>query len=175
MTKRVKVTPLLIIGVILITVALCAFLGKISGGFTKDTKDWVLQERNSDNLLSGTFDDYNAGNGVVVSRKNDGSLLLKGEYPGEGELVIPVETKTLAAGTYTLSGAPNGGNYTYYLRAKFGGTTVIADFGSDKGTFTLTESTSVDIELVVLPDQSFSNVRIYPVLVTGTTAGEFYK
>lgn len=175
MTKRIKVTPLVIIGVILISVGLCAFIGKISGGFTKPTDEWVLQERNPNNLLSGEFEDYNTGNGVVVSRKNDGSLLLKGEYPGEGELVIPIETKTLPAGTYTLSGAPNGGNYTYYLRASYSDTSTVADFGSTNGSFTLTSSTPVTIELVVLPDKAFNNIRLYPVLVSGSSAGEFYK
>lgn len=175
MSTKTKRT-LSMIGMILICVMLCAFIGNLSSGFSNfKVSEWSLRSRNSDNLLSGDFVDYNSGDGISVTARNDGTLVVKGEYLGtEDCLVIDVETVTLSAGTYTLSGAPNGGNYTYYLRVSYGSKTVTGDFGTDGGTFTLSSSTAVTVQLVVYPEREFNNLVIRPVLVEGTEAGDFY-
>ena len=176
MNRTIKLTWIRLILIALGIVLAVSFIGRATDGFSKDIKDMSIRTRNPDNLLSGEFEDYNAGDGITVTAKKDGTLILNGEYKGsESSVVIPVETVTLSAGTYTISGAPNGGNYTYHLRVKYGETTVISDYGASGGEFTLTASTSVAVELVVFGDNEFKNVKIQPVLVVGTEAGDFYK
>ena len=136
-------------------------------------------DRNEDNLLTGKYgwkdDVYNVGDGYKLTASNDGTVKINGKYTGSnGSAVISLENVTLAAGTYTISGAPNGGNATYKLQAVYDGVTVVADFGSAGGTFTLTTSEEVTVQLVLYDDFDFNNVTIRPVLVEGSEAGSFY-
>ena len=175
-TKRI----ITYVGIILAAVLICSFVGKISGGFTKDVEDWQLRERNEDNLLKGTsFEDYDNGDGITLEAKKDGTIVIDGTYLGdEDNIVIPVESVNLGAGTYTLSGVPKGSNYTYHIRAEYkdaNGASVYAvgDF-ANTATFTLTSSQSVSISIVIFPEVEFNNVYIRPVLVVGNEAGDFY-
>lgn len=175
-TKRI----ITYIGVILIAVAVCSFVGKISGGFQKDFDEWQLKERNEANLLSGTsFEEYNNGDGITLKAKKDGTVVIDGTYLGKSEnIIVPIESVNLGVGTYTLSGAPKGGNYTYYIRAEYkdgssSSVYAIGDF-SNTATFTLTSAQSVNISIVIFPGVEFNNVNVRPVLVVGNEAGEFY-
>ena len=180
MNRSVRLTWWGLIAIMLCIVLAVSLLGKITGGFTKDWEDVTIMERNPDNLLSGKYgwtdDKYNSGDGITLNARKDGTVILNGEYKGSSEKVeITLEKRTLSAGTYTLSGAPYGGNYTYHLAVIYGSVTVIGDFGEAKGTFTLTESTEVTLKLVCFPDEKFSGVTIRPVLVEASEAGDFYK
>ena len=175
-TKRI----ITYIGIVLVAVLVCSFVGKISGGFTKDIEDWQIRERNEANLLKGTsFEKYDNGDGITLEAKKDGTIVVDGTYLGNDEnIVIPVESVNLGAGTYTLSGAAKGSNYTYYIRAEYkdaNGTSVYAvgDF-ANTATFTLTSSQNVSISIVVFPEVEFNNLYIRPVLVVGNEAGDFY-
>lgn len=175
-TKRI----ITYVGIILAAVLVCSFVGKISGGFTKDVEDWQLRERNEDNLLKGTsFEDYDNGDGITLEAKKDGTIVIDGTYLGKEEnIVIPVESVNLGAGTYTLSGAAKGSNYTYYVRAEYkdaNGASVYAvgDF-ANTATFTLTSAQQVNISIVIFPEVEFNNVNVRPVLVVGNEAGDFY-
>ena len=178
--KRIKVTWLGVFAFAMIIILAVTFIGRITGGFTKDWEDVTLRERNPSNLLSGTYgwtnDKYNVGDGITITASKDGTLVLDGEYKGASEkVIIPLETVSLSAGTYTISGAPDGGNYSYYLCATYNESTVIADFGAENGTFTLTQPSTVTINLVCFGDSKFDDIKIRPVLVDGTEAGEFFK
>ncbi len=164
------------VAVFLVAVTVCAFLGNISDGFT-NWEDATLVERNSSNLLTGEFDDFNDGNGVKATVRKDGSIILSGENLTSFNLVIPVETVNLSAGTYTLSGAPKGSNLSYHISAKYtdgsGATkTAISDFSNK--TFTIVGQQNVEISIVVTSKTSVDNVVLRPVLVKGTETGEFY-
>lgn len=180
MSRTVRMTwwKILLIGLAIVLAV--SFIGKITGGFTKDWEDVTILERNPDNELTGKYgwkdDVYNNGDGYKLTAKKDGSVVINGEYTGSsGKAEIPLEKVTLAAGTYTISGAPNGGNATYYLKATVDSTDYIADFGSEGGTFTLTTSTEVTVSLVLFGEHEFNYVKIQPVLVEGDEAGDFYE
>lgn len=171
-------TKIVIMGVVvlLVAIAACSFLGNISDGFT-NWEDATLVERNSSNLLTGKFTDFNDGNGVRATARKDGSIILNGKNLTDADLVIPVETVNLAAGTYTLSGAPKGSNLSYHIVAKYtdgsGATqTAISDFSNK--TFTIVGQQNVEISVVVTAETSVNNVLIRPVLVAGSEAGDFY-
>lgn len=170
---------IIVAGVVFCLIAILgsAFLGNITDGFQKDLDDVSLRERNELNLLTGAFTDFNDGNGVSATGRNDGSIVLGGENLSETDIVIPVEKVTLAAGTYTVSGAKNGGNTTYHIAVKYvdgsGSTqTAIGDFASK--TFTITSQQEVEVTIVVKPDANVKGVLVKPVIVQGTEKGDFY-
>ena len=180
MNRTIRLTwwKILLIGLAIVLVV--SFIGKITGGWTKDWKDVTILERNPENELTGRYgwkdDVYNVGDGYKLTAKKDGTVVINGEYTGtNGNAEIVLEKVTLAAGTYTISGAPNGGNATYYLKATAGSTDYIADFGAEGGTFTLSASTEVTVTLVLFGEYEFNNVRIQPVIVEGSEPGDFYE
>ena len=175
-----KKSTIKMLAIVAVACVVMAFIGNITGGFQTSLKDASLRPRNPDNLLSGEYgwkdDVYNVGDGYKLSVKNDGSIIIYGELTGSSNsTTISLETVTLAAGTYTISGAPNGGNATYYLKATVSGKDYIADFGTEGGTFTLTSSSEVTVSLVLFADHEFNYVKIQPVLVEGDEAGTFYE
>lgn len=175
---RLKTNTKLIL-VALAVIAVVSFLGNITDGFQIHLKDATLRDRNESNLLTGKYgwkdDVYNNGDGYKLTAGKDGTVTINGEYTGSSaSATVVLEKVTLSAGTYTISGAPNGGNQTYLIRANTGSGSYVADFGAEGGTFTLTTSTEVTIELVLFGDFEFNNVKIRPVLVDGSEAGEFY-
>ena len=179
MSRTVRMTWWMLLLVGLAIIMAVSFIGKITGGFTKDWEDVTILERNPDNELTGKYgwkdDVYNVGDGYKLTARKDGSIIINGKYTGSnGKAEIPLETVTLQAGTYTISGAPNGGNATYYLKATVGDTDYIANFGAEGGTFT-TNGGQVTVTLVLFGDYDFSNVKIQPVIVEGSEAGDFYK
>ena len=165
------------IAIVLAAVLLCSFVGFASDGFSeKDISKWVVRDRNELNLLSGDFTDYNNGDGITAKGKSDGTIILDGTYKGSSDTVkIPVETVTLEAGKYTISGTPNGTNQTYYLELMYdnSGSTAYAKADFD-GTFEITSGQQVTISIVVCKDVELNNIKIQPVLVAGGEIGDFY-
>lgn len=175
-----KKSTIKMLAIVAVACLAMAFIGNITDGFQTNLKDASLRPRNPDNLLSGEYgwkdDVYNVGDGYKLSAKNDGSIVITGEYTGtDGSASIVLEKVTLAAGTYTLSGAPNGGNATYLLKVTYGSNNVIGDFGAEGGTFTLSSSTEVTLQLVLYPEHEFLRTTVRPVIVEGSEAGDFYK
>lgn len=179
---RINKSTLKMIAIAAVAVIIVSFIGHITGGFQSSLKDASLRDRNPDNLLTGKYtaagwkdDAYNVGDGYKLTASNDGTVTVNGKYTGsESCAAIELESLTLAAGTYTLSGATNGGNQTYLIRATYDGNTAIGDFSASK-TFTLTSSTEVTVELVLYGDYDFNYVKVRPVLVEGSDVGDFYK
>ena len=172
-TRKTK-NFLIIVAAILVTVITLSVLGSLSDGFSNwDTSTWQLRDRNKENLLSGKFTDYNPGNGITAKAKDDGTIILDGEYVGsESSVVIPVEVVALSEGTYTFTGAPKGSTGTYNLQLVYDGKTVYSDF--DGCTFKLESAASVTVQIVVYPKVEINNVTIRPVIVAGDEAGDFY-
>lgn len=175
-----KKSTIKMLAIVAVACLVMAFFGNITDGFQTNLKDASLRPRNPDNLLSGEYgwkdDVYNVGDGYKLTAKNDGSIVITGEYTGtDGSASIVLEKVTLAAGTYTLSGAPNGGNATYLLKVTYGSNNVIGDFGAEGGTFTLSSSTEVTLQLVLYPEHEFLRTTVRPVIVEGSEAGDFYK
>lgn len=173
-------TTIKIIAIVAVACVAMAFFGHITDGFQTNLKDASLRGRNPDNLLSGDYgwkdDVYNVGDGYKLTAKNDGSIVITGEYTGtDGSAIIDLEKVTLSAGTYTLSGAPNGGNATYLLRVSYDSTNVTGDFGAEGGTFTLSASTEVTVQLLLYPEHEFLRTSVRPVIVEGSEAGDFYE
>ena len=182
MKKSIRLNWISGIAILMGVVAVLTFIGGITDGFTKEWEDVTLRERNDKNLLTGDYgwndNTYNEGDGIVLSSKKDGSVIVKGEYKGSGEnVVITLESLNLSAGTYTLSGAPKGGSYTYHLRVVDESNNVLAvgDFGSTKGSFTLSAPGTVKLQLVCFSDNVFESIKLQPVLVEGTESGDFYE
>lgn len=165
-----------IVVVIAVVVAALSFIGHLSGGFENmKISEWNLRERNEENLISGEFKDYNEGNGVTAEADKYGVITVDGKYMGDGESVsITVDTVTLEGGTYTLSGDSKGSNYTYRLCAKDSNGEEIAVSGLNNATFELGSTTTLQIVIEVFPDYELKNVKISPVLVKGTEAGDFF-
>ena len=173
--KRNK-RSLIVIGVaVLLSALVCSFLGNISEGFT-NWEGASLRERNDDNLLTGEFTDFNDGNGISATGRNDGSILLSGKNGTDAAIEFEIEKLSLAAGQYTVSGAPNGGNSTYHIAVQYienGETkTAISDFNAK--TFTITSPQEVTVKVVIYPDVDVKGVLLKPVIVSGTEIGDFY-
>ncbi len=166
------------IAIVLVSVTLCGVLGSAFGLFTKDLSEVTLREHNEANLLSyhERFEDYNEGDGITATLKKDGRISLKGENKLTGDIVIPLEDVTLSAGTYSIWGAPNGGNKSYHIAVTYtdadGATqTSISDFKNN--TITLTSQQTVSVKLVVCPDTTVY-ATIAPVLCEGTENVGFF-
>lgn len=164
------------VAAVLVTVILVGALGQAFGLFTKDLKDVTLRERNEANLLTGTFTDYNKGDGITATAKKDGSIVVKGENKSSGNITVEVEKVELKAGTYSLWGASKGSNVTYYMMATYvndlgSAATVVADFTGN--SFTISVDQTVTVSIVICPDAEV-NATIRPVLCAGVEEVDFY-
>ena len=172
--KRTTKTMLLTVCICLAVVALFGFLTK---GFTSiNIKENLERERNEANAIAKTditLKDGKLSNGVTVKVNSDGSVTLNGK--ATADLTVKyAEISSLAAGTYTFTGAKNGSTGSYYLSATSGSTTIQSDFtGSNKLTLSSAAKTVINIE--IKKDTTFFNVTLYPVLYIGDTEVSFYK
>jgi hypothetical protein len=173
--KRHKKSIVIIVLSVVLSALACSFIGNISEGFT-NFEDASILKRNEDNLLEGTFTEYNNGDGVSAKGRNDGSILLSGKNGTDAAIEFEIEKLSLAAGQYTVSGAPNGGNSTYHIAVQYmenGETkTAISDFNVK--TLTITSPQEVTVKVVIYPDVDVKGVLLKPVIVSGTEIGDFY-
>ena len=168
-------------------IALCVILslGAVASftGASMNPVEWFKKDLNPDNLL--TIDHYDdekdriatTGYGVDFKFNDDGVITVYGKNgdPSVGENEVKkysFATITLNAGQYTISGYDKAQLNTLGVYAEANGETYWGDTEND--TFTLTETTTVTIGLYVGNDKLFVNAKLYPVLVTGDEAGEFY-
>jgi len=135
----------------------------------------LKRERNSHNLIGlkdMVITDEVTGNGIDIDVRDDGSIKVKGtSTSGDSR---EVATVTLAAGTYTLSGVkkPDKLNYTLYVEIL--GQQYHA--GTSSATFTLETETDVTVIFQWGKDYKvpLANRVIYPCIVEGKVAGDFY-
>ena len=147
------------------------------------------KDLNPDNLLipSGENANYKEiearpENGLAIDVKDNGSIKISGKTVTDAtsDYTITLAEITLPVGSYTLSsGYDQSGPKNVRMVASYNnnGTPcdVAADYGTAKGTFTLTAETVVTITIVVpAADYTANPVTLYPVLVAGNTVGDFY-
>ena len=58
---------LAVVAAVVVSTLLVALIGNAAGLFTKPLDEITLRDRNEENILKGTFTDYNAGNGVQAT------------------------------------------------------------------------------------------------------------
>lgn len=161
-----------------IGVAIIAVLALVGGIVTVGMGS--LRERNPENLIK--FDenyirDTKTNYGLEVNVDDNGVIKLKGQTARNEELIV--QTVTLPAGEYTISGIAKPNLAKMVLRATWGaGEEALA--GLDSATFILEEETEVTVSIVIngsLDDDAIElvNRTIKPVIVEGDTPGNFYK
>lgn len=160
-----------------ICLAVVALFGFLTKGFTSlNIKGNFEKERNEANAIAKTditLKDGKLSNGVTVKVNSDGSVTLNGKATADATVKY-AEISSLAAGTYTFTGAEGGTTGTYYMTATSGSTSIQSDFtGGNK--LTLSSAAKTVVEIVIKKDATFFNVTLYPVLYTGDTEVSFYK
>ncbi len=164
---------------ILIIVATILCLGLVAGvGGALYEK--VIAERNPDNLLK-VDDTYiksqKTNYGLEIDVDDNGVIKLEGNTSANEELVV--QTVTLPAGTYTISGIEKPNIAKMTLAAKVDGNSYYAGLSND--TFTLEAEKAVTIVINVQTGEGdektidYVNRTIKPVLVKGEEIGDFYK
>lgn len=155
-----------------------SLVGFISGGFSeKNPTNWFDKDRNPDNLLkvNDTYvKTHNTNRGIDVKVDKNGVIKMSGKATSASSFTV--QTVTLSAGTYTISGLanPNIDEFSMYAIYSESGDRAYAD--TESATFTISEETSVQVVISWAKDYkiSLANQTIKPVLVKGETAGEFY-
>ena len=182
--KRISVNSKIIIGM-LCCVLLVGFFGWMTTGFTDFTKDSVVDkfsaEVNPKNIYHPEdciLKSQNLGDGLAVTVDKDGSISIKGQNESKtDDVVYTVGTVTLDKGIYTFTALDGGSKSKAYVtlsRTVGSETTVInADFTGN--TFEVTsDGTTWTIQIVIRPECSI-NATVYPVIVAGEEAGNYYK
>ena len=154
-------------------------IGFMSKGFTeRNPENWVLQERNEENLFDNTRtkdETVTDGTGISVIMKKDGSVIVDGKSGATQPTNIELGEVTLEPGTYTFtSGYKKAGLYSAYLKLEFGSTTKTADFNGHDN-ITINTKTTAKVVLVICNDVEFNNATFYPVIAEGTEAVNFYQ
>ena len=139
-----------------------------------------MRDTNPDNLIkvNETYIQSQKTNyGLEVTVEDDGTIKLKGDTSANEELIV--QTLTLPAGTYTISGIEKVNLAKMTLCAKWGGGNV-ANAGTGNATFTLDAETEVTVSLIIEGSEDgesnieWANRTIRPVIVEGTEEGKFY-
>lgn len=173
-TKRMFVWTALVL-------ALVIGLGALTSGFTSwkpdDIKGKFEKKRNEDNLITSEVVKLKSGKSTTSDVRYDVDenfvVTLNGVASAQEDLVYG--KIVLPAGTYCFTGAPDSTNKTYILGLRKTGTTGDLTTRSDVGVFTVATSTTYDIVIRVMENCSFNDVKIYPVIVSGDTPGEFWQ
>ena len=135
----------------------------------KDRQQLLLYENNLYKSENVTLVSMNDGNGLVFTVNDDGSVKVKGTAMAPYEKVIG--KVILNKGTYTFTALEGASLHTAYVTANTSPVTY-ADFGNN--TIEITEdNTEVEITLNVLEGAEL-DVTIYPVIVSGDKAGNYY-
>ena len=168
-TKKI----LKIVGLVFVGIISCGLIMNIAGVET----DLFDKDLNKDNLIvvNDTYvESQNKNSGVEVEVDDDGVITLKGTAAkGEDLLVQSVELK---AGTYTVSGLDDCNKAKFCMYVQYN--TDDKAYSADKSaTFTLESDQIVNVYIYWGEDQNFGELiptKVYPTLVEGEEAGDFY-
>ena len=162
-------------GSILSIILVVAFLG---GAATLAISS--LRERNPDNLIK-VDENYaisrKTGYGLEVVVDDDGTIRLKGQTSKNEQIIV--QTVTLPAGEYTISGIEDPNLAKIVLKATWGTGNVAYAGLEDK--IVLEEETAVEVSIDIQGCEdgentiSWKNATIRPVIVAGDEPGDFYK
>ena len=190
MTRKTKKTLIRAVAALLgfvLVVGAVSFIGKKTNGFADDITIDALTKRDlnpdnlytADQLLFEANGKQNTGAGFTIEVNEDGSFVLDGKCSATETELIPFATVDLEEGTYTLTSGAATSKYgvSLYLRPTTGATednTFPFDFGGVNGTIDTIAAGKYYIMLSVAPETELDDVHIYPVIVKGDEAGEFY-
>lgn len=165
----------LVVGTLAASTTLIAQVGNNSLG--------GIREVNEDNLIE--IEDYEdldgeKTNGIKVTVKEDGTIILN----GEAEADISFTIKTFAADHamitkpdddgYTLCGITAGSLETVYLQVAQA-ENVLARSTKYGANFTAEAVAEVVVTIEIAEGTELDNIKINPVVVPGSTAQSFYK
>jgi hypothetical protein len=109
--------------------------------------------------------------GITFTVNDDGSITADGTATDRAQFLIypsSLTTLPLKAGTYTLSGCPQGGgDETYGVWSSKG-----QDHGKGK-TFTLTEDTEMFLNITIMAGATVNNLTFYPQIEIGESATDY--
>lgn len=108
--------------------------------------------------------------GITVTKNSDGTLTVNGTATADAAVIFNT-TVTLAAGTYTLSGCPSGGSSSTY-NLNLDQLSTMRDNGSGV-TFTLNAERTSTAYVSVKSGVTLNNVIFKPMIVSGSTSGDF--
>lgn len=182
MKRRTK-NILTVICCVLAVTALLTLIGRWTGG-SFNVIDQLRGNRNPNNLL--TVETYTVeknkdgdmegttGYGVSFKVKDDGRITLSGTNKGYEDKVqyVPFASLNLKPGTYTLSGYEKAQLNTLGVYALVNGNKIFGDGLGEE--IVIDQESTVVIGFYIYNDVNTFGKTLYPVLVSGTTAGEFY-
>lgn len=175
-----------VVAIVLVCVIACGVTSRLTNGFTEFGK-----QINEENLLYDKYSNMKTttdSNGMTVSQ-DKGVISIKGKTAADTGTRIKIATLELEPGTYTYTcfDKPTTDTYFSYIEYTDADSVVnhvFADFDSIETTasgvtqhaktFTLAEKTTVTVYIGIAQNYE-CDAKAYPVLVSGTEAGEFYK
>lgn len=156
-----------------VLILVIAILGGIIGSFAVAGSSLIDRSPNPDNFIKTenylVKDKDTNDKGIDVTVKKDGTIKLNGIASEDDEYVVA--SLSLDPGTYTISGMKSNKD-SVGLKVIYGSKEYFA--GTSEDTFTLATKTTVSVVIYVSEGTWNINRTIRPVLVEGTTAGEFY-
>lgn len=116
--------------------------------------------------------------GITYTVNNDGTVYASGTSQGTNQTTLDYGHVILPAGTYTLTGCPEGGaDSTYRICLgvnSYVGTYLEKDTGSGK-TFTLTETTDVYARIYIQPAADAVNLVFSPMICFSSESSSTYE
>lgn len=128
----------------------------------------------SKNIFPDAYAQSTTYSGITYTVNGDGSITANGTATATSTCDIwgHNDNKTLAAGTYTLSGCPAEGSQNTYMLCSNDNSK--KDIGSGT-TFTLTADTAISFKIQIASGTTVSNLKFWPQLEHGSTKTSFVK
>ena len=125
------------------------------------------------NLLENTYATSGTQSGIAHTKNANGTMLLNGTATTTVFMIL--NTFNLPAGTYILSGCPNGGSENGYRQdILVGNNVIVKDFGSG-GSFTLNENTSIQARIRIGSGTAISNLTFKPMIRLSSITDASYE
>ena len=136
----------------------------------KDVEKVVVAK--SPNLQPYPFSDTAINGGITATYNDDGSVTLNGTATADAYFWNVNHKPYLKAGTYTLSGCPEGGSRSTYAIAGSGWKPLEVGNGT---TFSVEEDGEKQLGIFIKSGTTVENLTFYPMLNKGTTALPYQK
>ena len=135
-----------------------------------DGFDAVFENYGNKNILSNSSHSSTSG-GITYTVQSDGSVKCTGTYTANSWFLL--ESITLKAGDYVISGCPSGGTGNYVLRVANTSDQLIARDEGEGATFTLSSDQTVDVRIYAYSN-AISGKTFYPMIRDARIASDIY-
>ena len=138
------------------------------------------------NKLPNRFNPTNTWYGVTITRNNDGTYTLNGTstrnssfdfyFNSEDGYVSDASALELPVGDYKFSGITGGSSSTYRMYVALtetGQSPSYVGINDGDGSFSVTSGKKVGVFFRIYPEQSFNNMKIYPMIRLATEDNTF--